>query len=126
MQVNFDTSSNNTNFKALYLHKGFKHGKTYAHHSAIANFVKSDIENIAQDVDIHIKFRNIMANRGFDIFVGDVVKSPLKRVLGMIGLTTHRFFCPEDFLQHDVTGLFLDNIKRTKEEYVNIVQKENV
>ena len=122
MQINLNTNNNETNFKALYLHKGCKMGNTYSKNLNIINYVKSDLEKMAQDVDIHVGFHNIL-NKGFDISVGEKVESPLKRAFGKIGLVARRFFCPGDYLQRDVIDVLMDTVKEAKEEYTSIISK---
>ena len=103
MQVSMN-NSNNPNFGLLYIHKGLPIGKTYRINSDILNFSKEYIKGIRDNdgvalidkMDVHIRFRNLF-RKGFDITVGKVVDSPIKRLFGFYGETTTRTVRAEDY-----------------------------
>lgn len=121
MQINLNTN-NNTNFKALYLHKGCRLGKTYKYNDGIVEFATNSLKNLAKDVDIHIRYRNILEN-GFDITVSKIVNSPLKRFLWIIGGNTFRSIRPEDCPNNSVVDTLIRNAEGAKEDFFNELKK---
>ena len=121
MQIN--QSANSTNFGALYLHKGCRMGKVYKYNSEIINFVKGDLQKLANDIDVHIRYRNILEN-GFDITVGKVVNSPLKRLLGIVGQTAFRAVRAENCYNNSIVETLTNNILGAAEDYYKIIGRK--
>lgn len=122
MKVNLNTDYN-TNFGQLYIHKGVKLSRVYRYNEQIANFVKPDAASLAEDVDIHIWLRNLLQN-GFDITIGKVVKSPLKRALGLYGKTVKKHVRPWDCKTYGPAEVLFCNIKDGVNEYKEIQAEE--
>jgi len=112
----------NINFGQLYLKKGFLKNNTYKYNDDILNLAKITLEDMAKDVDIVIKYRNLRT-KGFDITVSDKIKSPIKRFF------YKNFSCnllkekirPEDLYNSSEgpTDLLVRKVKETKEEFKN-------
>lgn len=115
MKTNFDTN-NNTNFGALFFHKGFRIGKTYKCNYEAAELSRKSLEVLAENYDIHIKFRNIL-EKGLDITVSKVVKSPLKRFLGIIGKKAERCVRPEFCRENGIVDTLLYNVNGAIEDF---------
>lgn len=115
MQVNMSTD-NHPNFGQLYIHKGLRFSKMYRYNSDIVNFIQEDLKELAKDVDIHVQCRNIL-EKGFDVTVSNVVKSPVKRFLGLIGVSAGRSIRPENCQNVSIVETLLNNVKGAKEDY---------
>ena len=107
-----DVSSNNT-FKALYMpQKRDIIGRHDLYYSNIIKFVRPTFENLAKDVDIHIKNKNGLLN----IKVGEIVTSPIKRFFGILGSTADRDLQINYSLPNFV-DILIDNVRDAKQEY---------
>lgn len=103
---------NNINFGNLYVKKGlFRFNKTYKYNNDIFNITNENIKALANDVDIIIRYRNF-GKKGFDIKVGEVIDSPIKR------------FFKNDYIKETIRpeDLYFKNIK-TAEFLINKVKE---
>lgn len=119
MQIN-NMSNNDTNFKRLYMPKtkGVLSLKN-TYNSVLFDWVREPLEEMAQDVDIYVRPRGLF-NRSFDIKVGRVEKSPLKRFFGFIGETINKKLKEKDKVNFNGTlaELILSKTKEAKEEFI--------
>ncbi len=122
MQVNNSNNiSNNMNFKALYMPKtkGLTSLKNTSD-SMIFEWIKEPLEKMAEDVDIYVKSKGIF-NKSYNITVGKVTKSPIKRFFGFIGDTIQKKIKKEDICIYNgnLTEMIMNYTKEAKEEFVN-------
>ena len=119
MQIN-NMSNNNTNFKRLYMPKtkGVLSLKN-TYNSVLFDWVREPLEEMAQDVDIYVRPRGLF-NRSFDIKVGQVVKSPIRRFFGFIGETINKKLNHNDKMEFNGTmaEMILEKTKEAKEEFI--------
>lgn len=95
------------------------------HYSELINFIKPNVEQLADNVDIYIKPKKF-SNLGIDIIVSKVTKSPLKRLFGLIGYNVKQEIWPDEILQNDSKAdLIIDRIKYAKQEYSRYKDYEN-
>ena len=114
MQVNMN--NNNPNFGVLYVHKGLPIGKTYRTNECIMGLAEESIKNSAKDADVHIFFRNFLT-KGFDIKVGNIVDSPVKRFFHIFGITEDRKIRPNMFTEKSAPDLLVEEVFDAKDSY---------
>lgn len=113
-------SNKNLNFGELYIKKGFIKNKTYRYNDGIFELARKQIEELAKNVDIFIKYKNLKT-KGFDIKIYDKIESPIKRYLNYL------FSCsvlkekirPEDLFlsKENPTDLLIEKVKTVKENF---------
>jgi len=126
MQVNITNDKCNIGFQAMYVNKkrSLCRGANW-HYSELINFIKPNVEQLADNVDIYIKPKKF-SNLGIDIIVSKVTKSPLKRLFGLIGYNVKQEIWPDEILQNDSKAdLIIDRIKYAKQEYSRYKDYEN-
>ena len=110
----------NNNFKALYLPKtnGLTRLKNTSD-SMIFDWLKEPLEKISDDVDIYIKTKGIF-NKRYNIIVGKVTKSPVKRFFGFIGDTIQKKINKKDIITYNgnISEMILNYTKNAKEEFI--------
>ena len=114
MQVGLNSYSDKTNFGQLYIKCAS--GKN-TRSSKLAEYVKPELEKMAEDVDIYVRFRELL-NESIDVTVSDIVKSPLKRFLGRIGYNVKNslMFC-NMYESENIAEMLMNCVKKTKDEF---------
>lgn len=114
MQVNMN--NNNPNFGVLYVHRGLRLGRTYKTNDLVMGLAEESIKNSAKDADVHIFFRNFLTE-GFDIKVGNIVDSPVKRFFHIFGITEDRKVRPNMFMEQSVPDCLAKEVFDAKDSY---------
>ena len=112
MRVDEYCSPANKTFKALYISNSI-FCDAYHSYDKMINSLKPKLTEHAQNVDIYVKNNGKMV----DITVGQVVESPLKRFLHLIGATINKSI-RADYRANDFAASILNNVCDAKQEYL--------
>lgn len=119
MQINLNSAE--MSFGGLYVHKGLGLGRgAYRFNNDMVEFIRPKLKQMAKDsnVDIHVKCRNVL-HKGFDIAIGKVETSPIKRFLSYLSADKTKLRELDIIGVQNVPDLLLNTIEEAKDYFVN-------